>query len=326
MKKTYIISLIILMFIFLGVVKADNDKVFIEEVNMIEKSDGAIVNNEPVVNGTKINFDVKFTKVGDYIKYKIIINNKDVEDYTLSPSDKMLDSYVKYEYSYENDNKVIVAGGRKAMFVTISYNKEIPEELYKDGKYNETHSTNLSFYNNRLPEEEAKEIVNPKTSTASIVIIVLAVVLSFIISFLLSSRKLRRYLGVFIIVLLLSSPLAVYAINTLFITINTKVEIVKVEENKFCFFNDDTATFEERDYEQGETWNMYLERTQEQELFGYFYGQPVVDCFNNYLKEHSGEGSVDYACESLMQENQIETSIDDLIRNKNEGCYILEKK
>ena len=177
MKKNIIFLLIISFILSVSVVRANNDKVIIEKIDRIEKSDDVIV-KDPVINGYRIDFDIKFKNVGDFVKYRIIVNNKDSEDYTLSPSDRSDNNYISYEYLYEDNNKVIVSGARKALIVVITYNKEIPDNLFKDGVYSDTHSTSLSFYNNRLPEEQ---IDNPKTSTASILLIIMAVALSFII-------------------------------------------------------------------------------------------------------------------------------------------------
>ena len=328
MKKLLLSFLIILSFLLVSIVKANNN-VYIKDITMIEKSDDVTINKEPIVNGLKMDFGFKFKNVGDYVKYKAIIINRDSEDYTLSSSDKNEDGYIKYDYAYENDNKVIVAGGEKIMYITITYAKEVPDELYKNGKYNETHSTNLAFYNNRLPMEEMKKIENPKTNSASIVLISLAILLSLIISFLLSSRKMRRYIGIFVIGVLLISPFIVYAIETIYITINTKVEIEK--EYKFCLYDFGSNRFEENTYINGETWKDYITRNNEDfsdedyQDFS-FYSKEVIDCYinlyNNPITSEIQDDENWNTCVQLKNDwTDYQVTENELIKGKEEGCY-----
>ena len=99
MKKNIIFLLIISFILSVSVVRANNDKVIIEKIDRIEKSDDVLV-KDPVINGYRIDFDIKFKNVGDFVKYRIIVNNKDSEDYTLSPSDRSDNNYISYEYLY----------------------------------------------------------------------------------------------------------------------------------------------------------------------------------------------------------------------------------
>lgn len=313
MKKNIIFLLIISFILSVSVVRANNDKVIIEKIDRIEKSDDVLV-KDPVINGYRIDFDIKFKNVGDFVKYKIIVNNKDSEDYSLSPSDRSDNNYISYEYLYEDNNKVIVSGSRKALIVVITYNKEIPDNLFKDGVYNDTHSTSLSFYNNRLPEEEMKRIENPKTGTASVLLIILTILLSFMISLVLSNRKVKRYLNIFILFIMLLSPIMVYAISNLFITINSKVEVVQTSK-KVCFYNNSEDNYYEEDVIQGESPSEFITRVTSTKDVISFYNKEIVDCFrNNYSK---GDINV---CLDLL--NNYNYDLDDsIIKTKEEGCY-----
>ena len=314
MKKNIIFLLIISFILSVSVVRANNDKVIIEKIDRIEKSDDVLV-KDPVINGYRIDFDIKFKNVGDFVKYRIIVNNKDSEDYTLSPSDRSDNNYISYEYLYEDNNKVIVSGARKALIVVITYNKEIPDNLFKDGVYSDTHSTSLSFYNNRLPEEEMKRIENPKTGTASVLLIMLTILLSFMISLVLSNRKVKRYLNIFILFIMLLSPIMVYAISNLFITINSKVEVVQASK-KVCFYNVVQNEYYEEDVIQGESPSEFITRVTSTKGVISFYNKEIVDCFrNNYSK-----GDINVCLELL---NNYNHDLDDsIIKTKEEGCYI----
>ena len=318
MKKIYFAVLIILFSFFINLVKAENN-VFINEISIEEKSDGVIESKEPVINGLKVDFDLKFEKVGAFIKYKLLINNRDSEDFTLNSNYKGDNDYIKYEYFYENDNKVLVAGGEKIVYVLITYDKQVPSNLFNEGVYRENRSTSLSFYNNRLPEEQ---IDNPKTSTASILLIIMAVALSFIISFLLSSRKMRRYLGIIVICVSVLLPFMIYAINSLAITINTKIEIVK--NNKYCVYSVSDFSYREYDYEDNETWNSSFNKNQEF-LSNKFSSKESIDCFKEYYDNNYSKDEEDLeklaVCEQKYDNSIIVVDGEDIIKGIEEGCY-----
>ena len=309
MKNKYFAFLVILMGLFIRIVSAD-DSVLIKEVTLVEKTDEVVIKKEPTNSGLKIDFNIEFKHVGDYVKYKVLLNNNGHEDYTLSSSDKSTDGYIKYEYIYENNNKVVIAGGEKIVYVVITYAKEIPDDLFKEGKYGEEHNTSITFYNNRLPYEEVN---NPKTGTASVLLIIVAVVLSLLISYLLRSRKVRRYLGVLLLVTFLVSPCVVMAINNLFITINTRIIVVK--EYKYCKY--DNYSFEEFDFQSGDTWLVDSET--------FFYSKDVIDCYINYYNEYVIKGETDLEkidiCRNMESTGKELVNKGDAIKSKEKGCY-----
>ena len=59
MKKNIIFLVIISFILSIGIVRAENDKVIIEKIDRIEKSDDVIA-KDPVINGDRIDFDIKF--------------------------------------------------------------------------------------------------------------------------------------------------------------------------------------------------------------------------------------------------------------------------
>ncbi len=310
MKKYYI--LLILFFTFILPIKAEEPKVYIDNIEQLEISPGVEEKSEPVINDLIVNFDLKFTEVNSYIKYKIIIFNKDSEEYTLGSNDKNSNSYIKYEYSYENDNKVVPANSEKTMYLTIRYSKEVPVELYKDGKYNEVHTLNLSFFNNRLPDELVNKIDNPNTNTASIIFIILAVILSFVISFLLSSRKFKRYIRILLIIISLS-PILVYAINTLYLSFSTKIEIL-APKYAYCFFDISANEITTSEFTMGDTIAS-LEMPTEIA----FLPKEVVTC------EYTRKQNIDTETYCALGDNTVEVNNEDYIKDESEGCYYAVK-
>ena len=82
MKK---ILLKILLFIFLllvpFMVKAQDVK--IKEVTLVDSTEGMEVEEHPEFENLKINFNLKFSKLGDFVKYKVVLENTSDKAYEL---------------------------------------------------------------------------------------------------------------------------------------------------------------------------------------------------------------------------------------------------
>ena len=78
-KKLGILIGVLLSLTLITSVKAD-EKVFIEKVELIEKTD-TTVKADVASEGTGINFDIEFQTLGDYAKFLVIINNSTNKDY-----------------------------------------------------------------------------------------------------------------------------------------------------------------------------------------------------------------------------------------------------
>ena len=214
MKKT-IISLILFIFIFMVVpVHAVND-VSIESIDLDSKSDTSVIVEEAIANNLSIKFNVKFTEVNDYVKYKIVINNKSNIDYMISEN-KSNSEFIEYEYSYDDNNKIIENNKKTTMYINIKYIKEVEEESLVDGLYNEVDNLVIDLGN-----EE-----NPNTGRIALKFAILIILIMFISLSIYLNKKNKKYLSVLILLLLV--PFSVYAIEKLQIKIENKIEIEKV--------------------------------------------------------------------------------------------------
>ena len=75
--------IIFIMFIFVlmpGIALADDINLEINEVKLVEKSENAEVVNNPIIDGLSVKTDIRLNILYDYVKYKIIIKNKDNVD------------------------------------------------------------------------------------------------------------------------------------------------------------------------------------------------------------------------------------------------------
>ena len=174
--KRFVSIFIFAFLLFPMVVFAQN--VEIKEVKMVEKSENAEIVANPKVNELAIDFNIKLNALNDYVKYKVILNNKDDVDYIISKSDFEDNEYISYDIESDNLEK-LEAKKEKVIYLTIKYEKKIPEEVFLDNKY--VLSNNFSFTLDDGKEEvvttneitnREEQIKNPETGLKDYGIIV----------------------------------------------------------------------------------------------------------------------------------------------------------
>ena len=127
--------------------KSKKEGVFISKIVLEEKTDGAVINNKAKANGLNIDVDVKFLGVSDYVIYKTTVKNNTDKDYIIDNETKFGDSeYIKYEFSFDDGDRVLLSGQTKIMNVKITYNKEIPAEILAAGNYTESNSLQVELF------------------------------------------------------------------------------------------------------------------------------------------------------------------------------------
>ena len=107
--KKFLFIIIFLSFIFIPNVVA-KEEVYIEEISLDSKSETCI-KSDVNFNGLNVSFDVKFQTLGDFVKYKIIINNSSSEDYELNLNNNSISDYISYEY--DSEDNIIKANEKK---------------------------------------------------------------------------------------------------------------------------------------------------------------------------------------------------------------------
>ena len=266
MRKLFISLIIVLLGImFLPVYAAEN--VNVESIELDSKSDTAEIITDASYSGLSIKFDLKFKEVNDYIKYKIVINNPTNKDYELSENDNN-SNYIKYEYSYDDGNKIIEKNKKSIIYITIKYNKEVTENLFDDeGNFIETNNLVISL--------GGEDITNPNTGNFNPIIYIL---------------------------ILLLLPISIYAIEKLQIKIESKI---KIEENLICnsFEEDDWSTIS-KNVKRNNTSCYQVGDTKEVELEG--FGTHTVRIANmSTPDECSTEGFSQTACGFVVEFENI---------------------
>ena len=187
---------------------------------MLEKTETTEVLSEPVIELTKVNFDIRFSEVGDKATYKVILKNESSKTYEISNETKYsADNYIKYEFSYDGGN-VIKAGEIKNMYVLISYNKEVPEASYTEGKYVVNKSVVVDIVNDTVTVSVPNTVKNSVIKGVALVTTIIVIIALLI---LVKSKK----KALVIVLSLALIPVTIYAYEKISIEIKTKIEIEK---------------------------------------------------------------------------------------------------
>ena len=236
MKKMLNNIIAILIFVlFPSFVLAEN--VQVKEIKQIEKSEGVEIVSEPKVSDTTIKFDIKLKSIGDYVKYKLVIDNKDDIEYEIDKKSFENNEYITYEVESDNLEK-LEANKEKEIYLTIKYNKEVPENEFKDNVYVLNNNFSLAIGN------KDEEIRNPQTGIEdySLAILTIIVVLAVVVYGFRKNKKQFKTL-MLIIGIAISIPLTCIAANILKLNIETNVTIIGVDkclENRFAIDNWET--------------------------------------------------------------------------------------
>lgn len=218
MRKIILFLFSLVMFIpFLNA----EETVKIKEITLNEKSDNAIEVANPMYEGFNINFNVKFNGIDDYIQYKVVIQNKDKEDYKIVNNNSNISEFVEYSFIYDDNDDVIKANSEKIMYVKIKYTKEVPTERLTEGKYTEEKQISLTIKN-----DSTGKVVNPKTGVnQGVVSTLLVMTITGIVMLIIIDKKEAKVLVTIIGICLLSIPFVVNALKELVLKVDSKVEI-----------------------------------------------------------------------------------------------------
>lgn len=144
MKKIINIMFVItLLFLFIPNVYANN-ALKIESIELDSKSDSIKIVNDLSFNDLSLNYDLEFNNLGDYAKYKVIINNNSNDDYELGENSNN-SQYINYKYDFDDGNNVLEKNKKSTMFITIKYDKEVPSEKLDGNDYIENNNSTISL-------------------------------------------------------------------------------------------------------------------------------------------------------------------------------------
>ncbi len=225
MKK---LLFILFSLLFIPVVFA-KENVSIEKIELVSKDDNVLVNSEPTFSGLEMNYDIAFKKVGDSIKYKVLIKNDTSNDYKISSETSFSKSnYLKYEYEVSD---ILKANSSIEVLVTITYNKEIVDSEFVNERYDETNKAVVKLLT--LDNEE----VNPKTTSGAMLILLLVIVFVLYMGLVILVNKKSMLIKIPILIIggMLIIPIFSKALEELKITVNVKVEVLKTYKVTYSY-------------------------------------------------------------------------------------------
>lgn len=225
MKKLKVLLALVAIMLMPNVYAAKD--VTIESIELVDKSTAVTELSEPTVKGLNVSFDLSFSDLDDFAKYKIVLDNPTNEDYEVAKENEFKTSeYLQYTYEFDKDTNIVKKNSKLTMYINIKYNKAVPSNKLTDGKYIEANEMAISLGNNN-----ADKIVNPKTGNSILLtVVVLAGVIALsVVLYKKTSNK--KYLNVMLLGLVLI-PIGTFALQKLQVNVATKVTI----EDKYSVY------------------------------------------------------------------------------------------
>ena len=210
--------LFVVLLSFISITTYAKETINIKSIVLDSKSETATINSEPTFSGLEMNYDISFEEVGDFAKYKIVIENNTNKSYKVSEDTSFkISEYVTYNYESDHELK---PNTTSEIYVIIKYSKAVEKSVLdaNQGKYSETNKAVL-----QMTDENNKPIENPKTGTTStILLIIFIMILSFCITVIINKEKPAVMMSLVALCLI---PLTIFAVETLKLTINVKIDI-----------------------------------------------------------------------------------------------------
>ncbi len=248
------------------VVNADGT-VEIKNITVKEKSDSVVL-GAPIVADTEITFDVKFKELNTFVKYEIVLENTDDEDYELvNGTDNSTSDYITYEYEV-SDGNTIEPGKEKTVLVTISYKNEVPADMLDDaGMFKETKARSINLVVDDIEVPDTLKVIG-------IFGILLVVVLIATGIFMIIKNKKGATLIIIGIILL---PLSVLATKNFNLKINSVVK-VSPGADKYCLIALEDFQLSYHEFEEGTLLN---EINEEHVYYHRLVSKEVVECLQD---------------------------------------------
>jgi hypothetical protein len=140
---------------------------------VIENKSNSIVElEEPQIIDNKIKVNLGMHTKGDNIKYKIVVKNDSDDDFELDNNSLNIDSkYIDYKVTSDDNSNIIKANTSKIIYLEVEYEKEVPEEEFETGVFNDKQNFIVNISN-----DDKNDKPNPSTGyllTKTIVTLIL---------------------------------------------------------------------------------------------------------------------------------------------------------
>ena len=200
MKKIFLLNIIFLLLLPINIF-ADDIKLKVTTITLEDKSKTAEILNEPTYSNLDLNFEVKLQNIGDYIKYKVELENNTNISYLLNYNKENL-NYINYQLDFIKEDKVINENGNTIFYLTIKKEKEIEEENDKDGINISTSELEFSL----IPKNIMIK-ANPKTRNKMQIVLAFLLILFLILIIISFKKNTKKNLLLLFILLSLFIPI-----------------------------------------------------------------------------------------------------------------------
>lgn len=255
MKKFLLPILLFLMFIplYVNAETCDTNKITIENIALESKSDNVEELSQATASGKNINLNLSMSKVGDNIEYKFVFKNDSNEDYELDKTSLNLNSdYINYSFETEDNTNIVKANSSKNVILKVEYKKEVPEDKFKSGSYNDSKTMMIQLSNENtinVPDT----FKNPNTGVQSYILILVVILMASGTLYVLLKKKKYNKFMVLVIGSAIIIPVSVYALCKCEINIESNVKIDYLNS----YFCEEGVGYMK--YRKGMTWNEYVD-------------------------------------------------------------------
>jgi len=231
----------------------DTNKITIENIAVESKSDNVEELSQATASGKNINLNLSMSKVGDNIEYKFVFKNDSNEDYELDKTSLNLNSdYINYSFETEDNTNIVKANSSKNVILRVEYKKEVPEDKFKNGSYNDS-KTMMVQLSNENTINVPDTFKNPNTGVQyCILIFVVILMASGTLYVLLKKKKYNKFM-VLVIGSAIIIPVSVYALCKCEINIESNVKIDYLNS----YFCEEGVGYMK--YRKGMTWMEYVD-------------------------------------------------------------------
>ena len=311
MKKLVYLLLIVTFFIPL-MAYASTDDIFIESIQLIDKSNNTVEVNPASFEKTNLKLDVQFLKKEDFVKYKLVLKNNSNQDYRVMIDSSLLeDTHVKYSVSFSDNSDIIKAHSSKEVTFSAVYYSEVSTEKFVNGRYVENRVISIVASNDNIS--------NPKTSNQLLMILLIVMIIMGMLLLFLKNPMIGKKFLIILLLIPIVSPYTVFALEEIKITVNSRIEIAKVDQFAVAYWIDGVRTYDKYDYIEGMSIYEYYYSNFEnkyswQGTFFTFYSYELGDCLDS--------GTESSICYDQYGEEKLVNRETDLINSAKNGYYV----
>ena len=242
--KKVLLLILFPLFLLLLTPNVKADEIEIKDFKIVDKTDTTYIDTL-LFKDDEVKNNITFNKLDDYINFEFKLNNTSKNIYTIEEiKDNNDNKFLNIDYSY--DNKEITSGKSSVINIKISY-KNLLKNV-EEKKINNLVVTILLTKENGEEEEIVVPITGDKIKLSAVALLIAAIILIII----LAKANIDKRLRFLILLVLLASPLVIFAAEQVEVDIIFNSLTVKGEFDKFNVIvdkdNGDVEEIIERQY------------------------------------------------------------------------------